>query len=266
MSPLLIQNSDGKSIHSVDDWFDLAPPKRGRRQWEDGRSAKELAKAWFRTERAKIPEELEALFKSHASTKDLVIETAVPEKQTILDGFGGEPRNNDLILIGKAGGAPVVVGIEGKADEPFGPIIQEYLKEKISTKSKVPDRIKLLLQSVFGRPIDENLGRLRYQLLHGLAGTIIETKRQGASQAIFVVHEFISEKTKPERVEQNKIDFERFIHSLPGFQTYIISPGILMGPLRVRGAEFVPNDIPVLIGKVTTNLRKKSVNFSFEKG
>jgi hypothetical protein len=257
LSPLLIQNSNGKSIHSVDDWFGLAPPKKGRRQWKGGRSAKELAKAWFRTERAKVPEELEALFKSHSSTKDLVLKTAIPEKQTILDGFGGEPRNNDLILIGRASGAPVVVGIEAKADEPFGPIIQEYLKEKKGTKSKVPDRIKLLLQSIFGRPIDENLGRLRYQLLHGLAGTIIEAKQQGASQAIFVVHEFISEKTKPEKIEQNKVDFERFINSFPQFETYGVSPGILMGPLRVRGGEFVPNDIPVLIGKVTTNLVKK---------
>jgi len=58
MSPLLIQSSDGKPIRSIDDWFNLAPPKKGRKQWKDGRSAKELAKAWFRTGRAKVPEEL----------------------------------------------------------------------------------------------------------------------------------------------------------------------------------------------------------------
>ena len=150
-----------------------------------------------------------------------------------------------------------MVGIEAKADEPFGPIIEDYFKEKKDTKSNVPKRIDLLMKSIFGRPINENFGQLRYQLLHGLAGTLVEAKQQRASQAIFVVHEFISKKTKPEKVEQNKIDFERFINSFPRFETYEISPGILVGPLRVTGGEFVPKEIPVLIGKVTTNLAKK---------
>jgi hypothetical protein len=34
-----------KDIHTVDDWFRLAPPAGGARQWVDGKSAKELAKA-----------------------------------------------------------------------------------------------------------------------------------------------------------------------------------------------------------------------------
>ncbi len=36
-----------QEIRSVDDWFRLAPPKRGEHHWQDGRSAKELARAYF---------------------------------------------------------------------------------------------------------------------------------------------------------------------------------------------------------------------------
>jgi hypothetical protein len=43
-------------------------PSRGGKQWKDRRSAKELAKAWFRTREPKVPEEFELLFKSHPST------------------------------------------------------------------------------------------------------------------------------------------------------------------------------------------------------
>jgi hypothetical protein len=254
LGSLLIQNSNGQAIRSVKDWFDLAPPKKGKKQWKDGRSAKELAKAWFRTGDPKVPEELEALFKSHPLTEELMIERAIPERKTKLDDFRGETRNSDLILIGNAEGVRTLVGIEAKADEPFGQIIREYLEEKTGTKSKVPDRIDLLARSIFGQPIDEKLGQLHYQLLHSLAGTLIEAKQQKASLALFVVHEFISKKTNPEKVQQNKTDFERFVLAFRALEGVQIWSGIVLGPIKVNGGEFVPGDIPALIGKVTTKL------------
>jgi len=36
----------GNPITCVDDWFKHAPPMGGAHQWQDGYSAKELAKAW----------------------------------------------------------------------------------------------------------------------------------------------------------------------------------------------------------------------------
>lgn len=237
------------------DWFKFAPPKEGEKHWCDGRSAKELAKAWLRTGEPNVPEGLEALFESHTLTRELVIKKAIPERQTKLDDFRGETRNSDLILIGTAEGIRMVVGIEAKADESFGPIIQDYLKKKTSTKSKVPERIDLLLRSIFARSSDERLAQLRYQLLHGLAGTLIEAKQQKASLAAFFVHEFISQETNPEKVQQNKADFERFVRTFPGLERTQIPSRILLGPIRVLGGQFVPDDIPVLIGKVTSNLQ-----------
>ncbi|WP_420489979.1 DUF6946 family protein [Neobacillus vireti] len=36
------------------------------------------------------------------------------------------------------------------------------------------------------------MGHLRYQLLYGIDGTLIEAKRRGASFALFIVHNFLS--------------------------------------------------------------------------
>src|ERR1700730_921892 len=48
----------GHDIRSIDDWFQWAPPKMRERQWEDGRSAKELARCWLRNGAASPPEDL----------------------------------------------------------------------------------------------------------------------------------------------------------------------------------------------------------------
>jgi hypothetical protein len=45
---MIIESRVGKEIRSAEDWFRGAPPKRGKRQRRDGRSAKEFAKAWCR--------------------------------------------------------------------------------------------------------------------------------------------------------------------------------------------------------------------------
>ena len=87
-----------------------------------------------------------------------------------------------------------------------------------------------------------------------VAGTLIEAENQGAAQAVFVVHEFLSDQTKPDKVERNRQDLDRFLHQFPGFRDACLEPGQLLGPIHVPGGEFVPSDIPLLIGKVTTQL------------
>jgi hypothetical protein len=65
--------------------------------------------------------------------------------------------------------------------------------------SNVPARIYALAKGVFGPgtliPTDlrPDIGELRYQLLAAIAGTLIEARRRWAEQAVFVVHEFVSE-------------------------------------------------------------------------
>lgn len=247
MPSLVIQNSNGKSINSVDEW---SRPKKGNKHWKDGRSAKELAKAWFRKGTAEVPQEIEALLNSHPSIRGFVPELAIPEFVMHLDNFKGEGRNHDLVLVGQV----ILVAIEAKADESFGEIISSYLAQvKSKPSSKVPDRINILSQSLWGRPIDQDLGRLRYQLMTGLAGTLTEAKEQLAVKAVFVIHEFISEKVT-EKVLQNSKDFEIFVQSFPGMKHVSIRSGHLIDGISIAGGLFVPGDIPVLLGKVATIL------------
>jgi hypothetical protein len=83
---------------------------------------------------------------------------------------------------------------------------------------------------------------------------LIEAKNRGADQAVFVVHEFISDKVEQDKVDQNAADFERFVRTFPRWEESTVRPGTLIGPIQVPGGKFVPGDIPILIGKATTNL------------
>jgi hypothetical protein len=232
----------------VEDWFRYAPPKKGKLQWQDYRSAKELAMAWFRPS---MPDELRALIESHPAFRDFTIDEAIPEYQIQLDNYGGEPRNADMLVVGSCADCVALLTIEAKADEEFGPIAADYVREKEGSRSNVPKRVSLLLRSIFGRDLDEQLGLLRYQLIHGAAATLIEAKKRGAKQAAFVVHEFLSPKTDPEKVLRNGSDWDHFLSSLGG----VARPCALSGPLMVSGGEFVPADIPLFLGKASVTLK-----------
>lgn len=244
---MIIRNSSGAAIESVGDWFSYAPPKKGRAQWKDYRSAKELAKAWFRPS---MPEELRSLLDSHPDFQSFVIDEIIPEYQIQIDSFGGEPRNADLLIVGHCVDDAGLLTIEAKADEEFGPLVGEYYNEKVGSRSNVPKRISLLLRSMFGRDRDEQLGLLRYQLLHGAAATLIEAKKRKAKRAAFVVHEFLSAKTDPEKLLRNNKDWAHLLSLLSSSAV----PGCLSGPFKVAGGEFVPSNIPLFIGKASVTL------------
>jgi tetratricopeptide (TPR) repeat protein len=76
--------------------------------------------------------------------------------------------------------------------------------------------------------------------------------RQNASLAVFVVHEFITALTTDERHAANADDLDRFFLALGGGR---VVPGRLSDPPGVPGGEHVPASIPLLVGKVRTDLR-----------
>lgn len=46
-NPVVVSPKDeARSISTVSEWLEHAGPLRGEKQWADGRSAKEVAKAW----------------------------------------------------------------------------------------------------------------------------------------------------------------------------------------------------------------------------
>ena len=247
-----IQNFKGKHIRSVKDWLRLAPPKMGIRHWKNGRSAKELATAWFGTGKANMPKDLSKLLESHPLTANFFPELAVPEFVTRLDNFKGEHRNHDLILVGFSGNNKIFVSIEAKADEAFGDIISK--KGSTNPRSNIYKRMDQLSQAIFGRPVDGNIGKLRYQLLTGIAGTLIEAKKRKADCAVFAVHEFLSQGLDLVKISQNTEDFNTFVRLLSKEKDVRTVSGALQEVGYVKGSKFVPSKIPLLIGKTATKL------------
>lgn len=245
-----LQNRFGMKITNLTDWFQHAPPAKGEAHWVDGRSAKELAKSWVNSGKPKVPRELEWLLNSHQDTKGFIAEKVIPECETKLDGFNGSGRKHDLILTGKASEKLTLVSIEAKVDESFGEIISNYLVKSYSanTRTKVPERIKQLGLSVFG---DKEFGHIRYQLLHAVAGTLIETYKNNCTQAVFVVHEFVPFGIHSKKSKQNNEDLQMFVELLTGTT---LTEGKLIGPIKIIGGFNVPSDIPLYIGKVESSI------------
>jgi hypothetical protein len=246
---MIIESKAGERIRSVKDWFRCAPPKR---QWRDSRSAKELAKAWCGDGAASTPAGFLALLRSHELTRELVLERGIPEYVTQLDDIPGEGRNNDMVLIAMAGDRRVIVTVEAKADESFGPQVRTYVEAKRETKSRVPKRVDGLLKALFDVVRDGHYD-LRYQLVHACAATLIEARRWEAKLAILVIQEFIRRSiVSQRRLQRNASDLSTFVHALaPDLH---LKPGELVGPIVVPGGGFVPCGIPLLIGKVTVEL------------
>jgi hypothetical protein len=112
---LNLTTPDGTPIISYHHW---TQPKKDY-HWKTGRSAMELAKAWFRQDHPQPPDELISLLHSSTRLQSIQFTSGIPEQVTPLPERG-EGRNHDLALIGNTDDEQVTVNVEAKADEPFG--------------------------------------------------------------------------------------------------------------------------------------------------
>jgi hypothetical protein len=253
-----IVGADKHAVRSLDDWLAHAGPK-SKKQWKEGRSAKELAKAWLGPV---VPDDLADFLASHTATKGFRIDNARAEHVTRLDNFRGEQRNHDLVLFGATTGKKTVVGIEAKADESLGDSLTDYLRKakarKTKTPTKSPERLKRLTTQLFGRTLkdDPKLGELRFQLLSAAAGTLIEAKNSGSAQAVLIVHEFHSDGVRKPKVDANRAAVKAFVRAFGQVRVPRGATGWLAGPIAVPGAQRpgdrVPGDVPLHIGLLSS--------------
>lgn len=237
----------GTEIRSLDEWHAAMPPRLRERQWKDGRSAKELARAWAGTGHVQVPDEVVRLLETDSEFTGTELLEAYPEAAVALDDFRGNTRNADLLIVGRRSGEPVVIAVEAKADESFGPSVGEYLAAKQATeRSNAPARIRQLSSALFGADPAE-IQELRYQLLHAAAGTLIAAEQHGARKALFLVHQFVAS-TDRRKVERNASDFEAFVRRL-GWEGEV-GTGRIAGPFRVPSGGKVPSGVELFIGKV----------------
>lgn len=195
-SRFLVHNRHNVPIESREDWRQLASPASPI-HWKDGRSAMELAKAWIGGAGQAA---LARLLEMHPETKDLVIDDAIAEAQVSFDRYPGGKRNHDLLIHGHCRSGDVVIGLEAKADEPFGQTVGQYEAKAQATRragitTNAPERIAELMTAVLGPSAAgvPTMRDLRYQLFTGIAGTLAAA--EDAELAVFVIHEFATPAT-----------------------------------------------------------------------
>lgn len=196
-----------RGVATVEDWFAHCPPKKGALQWEDGRSAKELAK-YITSALPALPAEMEEALKRLALADaafywDAEYVTALPGK--------GEGRNHDMLLYNDS----LVVTVEAKADETLGNRIGDELQGASVNKLH---RISELLRTVFKDGF-QDYPALRYQLLTACVGTILEAQLHGVNTAVLLVVVFKTNgKVKDENIVSNHNDVLAFLEATGAYE------------------------------------------------
>jgi hypothetical protein len=174
----------------------LAEPDK---HWKPGRSAWLLAHRWESAEG--FPDEIGSALASSdaAALQGMEFLIGLPEWKTPLPG-GSRPSQTDLLVLARNGtGSLVIIGVEGKVDEPFGPTVNEWEAEA------TPGRLTRLAFLCDRLGIDaESAGELRYQLLHRTVAAMLEAERFDADAAVMLVHSFDLERTGHD-------DYRRFL-------------------------------------------------------
>lgn len=216
-------------------WREWTVPRKASR-WRPGKSAMELARAWFTSTTPVVPSEMRALLGSHPLTRDVTIESGHPEFVTMLPGMP-EGRAHGLLLrcTGESGG--VVVGVEAMADETFGARLTKKLRQatEVDPQSNFADQARGLMRFLFGGDPDPSIepwSRLRWRLVTGAAATALQAAQDGAPVAVFAVHEFRNSMVDPVTEAENIEDLNAFA-ALLGVGP--LEPGKLAGPVRMEG-------------------------------
>ena len=193
-------------ITTVEEWYQFAPPKAKGKHWKDGRSAKSLAQ--FMTDKNQVKKLEDILVELKYGTNGVI--SCTPEANTVLP-CKGNGRNHDLLMIGE----DFVVGIEAKVSEPFG---EEISTELIEASDNKKGRIDKLANELFGCKINEVKDglELRYHLLTGVYGTLLEAENNQKSKALFLVVVFTDGLTSEDEnaVNRNNDDFKNFCQQI----------------------------------------------------
>ena len=168
------------------DWKDLlADPGK---QWKRGYSARTLAHCWEASDA--FPPEVAQPFA--ISNEHLLAELtpilAVPEFKVSLPG-GVRASQNDIFVLARSVAGPVVVMVEGKVNESFGPTVEAWRKDASAGKKT---RLEFLSRTLGLESSPPAL--VRYQLLHRAASAIIVGEQYRAAAAVLVIHSFSPKK------------------------------------------------------------------------
>ena len=227
-------SKNNNTITTVEEWYQFAPPKAKGKHWKDGRSAKSLAQ--FMTDKNQVKKLEDILVELEYNTKGVI--SCTPEANTVLP-CKGNGRNHDLLMIGE----DFVVGIEAKVSEPFG---EEISTELIEASDNKKGRIDKLANELFGCKINEVKDglELRYHLLTGVYGTLLEAENNQKSKALFLVVVFTDGLTSEDEnaVNRNNDDFKNFCQQIG---------------LSAEGGTICKSNVDLTIMKVEISLKSE---------
>jgi hypothetical protein len=172
--------------------------------WQSGKSAMTVAAAWEAAHDSLPPEIASALANSgDARLVGLQLLATFPEYQVELPG-GATASQTDVLAVASNASGLVVLAIEGKVDEEFGPTLGA---KRAQASAGQGDRLSFLHETIgLKKPLADEI---RYQLLHRTASAVLVARDFHAATAVMVVQSFS---------ERNRWfeDYERFCQELGG--------------------------------------------------
>lgn len=181
---------------SPDDWqCFLASPET---QWRDSFSAKSLAESWEAGSRTDamprqtqdgFPPDIRKAFNDSgiAAFGEAEMLLGIPEYKVALPG-GAAASQNDLFVLARGREGLIVIMVEGKVSESFGPPVSEWMKDASDGKK---ERLAFLCNTLNLQ--SDQVQALRYQLLHRAVSALITAERFNAKHAMMLVHSFSKE-------------------------------------------------------------------------
>jgi len=209
-------------VKNLKDWQQLlADPEK---HWRKGYSAYELAYSWMSS--PSLPTAVENVLSNSGFSefKNLKVDIAYPERKTNLNDTG-RPSQTDLMVFANGANGKVVIGVEGKVDESFGPIVHKRYSKEGANRSRLN-----FLCNQLGLSSDK-VEQVRYQLIHRSVATALEAKNYSAKIALMLVHSF-SEK------DSSFSDYQIFLEL---FDFYNVQINKIYGPILLK-------DINLFIG------------------
>jgi len=252
---------NGSEILTLEEWERCAGPKSPD-QWVDGRSAKEVARAWLEAPKPGLPVEVNKTLATNSAFGRVLSWEAEPEAKLKFDSFPGEPRNSDLAVYTEDAFGKFLIAVEAKADEPFGETVADALAASVERcakngRSNGVVRIQQLVDAVLGprQNGEPPIKDLRYQLLTACAGALCKAECNGLDRAVLFIHEFVTSKTSDEKHEANATDLNNFLKRITHGKINSVVSGHLYGPFSVPGAPLLSSQVKLFVGKATRNLR-----------